>query len=94
MDINRWEIVLLLQIRSIRSHLTLVGHGKEQSDPPPHPLRFHVGNVDIAVVTPTGNYDNMGNLVDSHSDVPSEYYQGSEDQNTCHLCDAAIRRGE
>ncbi|KAG5856789.1 protein lifeguard 1 [Anguilla anguilla] len=54
---------------------------------------FYVGQGNIAVVTPAGDYDDMGNPMDSHSSAPPEYSQGFEDQDTFHFSDAAIRRG-
>ncbi|KAI1885694.1 hypothetical protein AGOR_G00206450 [Albula goreensis] len=48
---------------------------------------FHVGQGNIAVVTPAGDYDSTG------SAPPPDYSQGFEDQDSCHFSDAAIRRG-
>ncbi|KAG9345036.1 hypothetical protein JZ751_009577 [Albula glossodonta] len=54
---------------------------------------FHVGQGNIAVVTPAGDYDSTGCPGGSHSAPPPDYSQGFEDQDSCHFSDAAIRRG-
>ncbi|KAJ8415726.1 hypothetical protein AAFF_G00402830 [Aldrovandia affinis] len=61
-------------------------------NPAPSP-GFHVDQGNIAVVPPTGNYDNMEHPVDGPSSAPPEYSQGFEDEEISQFSDAAIRRG-
>ncbi|XP_061074896.1 protein lifeguard 1 [Conger conger] len=77
---------------------------KNEQNPPPYspgyypqnpapPPGFHVGQGNIAVVSPAADYNSMGDPENGHSCAPPEYSQGFEDQETYLFSDATIRRG-